>query len=103
MSKNEFEMDFKKSVFLEVRSENGCEKWQFWVWYRIRIWRTGRHTRTKNSQEYLLGDQCFKLFVLRIIRCNAPFLVSSARLFRKKNNLDPVSFGKREDTGDEGG
>ena len=29
MSKNEFEMDFKKSLFLEVRSENGCEKWQF--------------------------------------------------------------------------
>ena len=25
MSKNEFEMDFKKSFFLEVRSENGCE------------------------------------------------------------------------------
>ena len=24
----------------------------FWVWNRVRIWRTGRHTLTKNSQEY---------------------------------------------------
>ena len=29
MSKNEFEMDFKKSFFWEVRSENGCEKMTF--------------------------------------------------------------------------
>jgi len=35
---------------LEVRSENGCET--FLVWNRVRIWRTGRHTPTNNSQEY---------------------------------------------------
>ena len=28
-------------------------------------------------------------------------ILSSARLFRKENNLVPVSFEKREDTGDE--
>ena len=27
----------------------------FLVWKRVRIWRTGRHTPTKNSQEYLPG------------------------------------------------
>ena len=32
-------------------SENGCGKWYFLVWNRIRIWRTGRHIPTKNSQE----------------------------------------------------
>ena len=28
--------------FLEVRSENGCEKWHFLVWNRVRIWRSWR-------------------------------------------------------------
>ena len=32
-------------------SENGCEKLHFLVWNRVRIWRTGRHNPTKNSQE----------------------------------------------------
>ena len=41
-----------------------------------------------------MGDQCFKLFVLRILRCNAPFLVSSARLFRKKKQPRPSVFWK---------
>ena len=30
----------------------------FWVWNRVRIWRTGRHTLTKNSQEYPPGMCC---------------------------------------------
>ena len=38
---------------LEARSENECEKWHFLAWNRVRIWRTGRYTLTKNSQEYL--------------------------------------------------
>ena len=66
------------------------------------IWRTGRHTPTKNSQEYLLGDQCFKLFVLRILRCNAPFPVSSARLFRKKKQPRPSVFWKARRHGGRG-
>ena len=33
------------------RSENGCGKWHFLVWKRVRIWRNRRHTPTKNSQE----------------------------------------------------
>ena len=37
---------------LEVWSENECGKWHFLVWNRVRIWRTGRHTPTKNSHEY---------------------------------------------------
>ena len=35
--------------FLEVGAENRCKKWHFLVWNRVRIWRTGWHT--KNSQE----------------------------------------------------
>ena len=31
----------------------GVENYIFLVWNRIRIWRTGRQTPTKNSQEYL--------------------------------------------------
>ena len=42
--------------FLEAESEHGCEKWHFLVWNRVRIWRTGRHTPTENSQEYLPRD-----------------------------------------------
>ena len=33
-------------------TENGCGKWHFLVWNRVRIRRTGRHTPTKNSQKY---------------------------------------------------
>ena len=33
------------------RSENGCGKWHFLVWKRVRIWRNRRHSPTKNSQE----------------------------------------------------
>ena len=33
----------------EARSENGCGKWHFLVWNRVRVWRSGRHTPTKNS------------------------------------------------------
>ena len=56
----QFRMDFKKSFcwhfdpnnndiiyFLVDRSENG---WGFLVWNKFRIWRTGQHTPTKNSQ-----------------------------------------------------
>ena len=30
----------------------GVENYIFLVWNRVRIWETGRHTPTKNSQEY---------------------------------------------------
>ena len=33
------------------RSENEYGKWQILVWNRVGIWRTGRHTPTKNSHE----------------------------------------------------
>ena len=39
-------------TYTKARSENGCGKWHFLVWNTVRIWRTGRHTPTKNSQEY---------------------------------------------------
>ena len=61
----EFQMDFKKSFcwhfdpnnndiiyFLVDRSENGWGKWHVLVWNKFRIWRTGQHTPTKNSQGY---------------------------------------------------
>ena len=38
--------------FLEARSENGCEKWNFLVWNKVKIWRTVWHTPTKKIQEY---------------------------------------------------
>ena len=43
---------WKREWILEVWTENGCGNWHFLVWNRVRIWRTGRHTPTKNSQEY---------------------------------------------------
>ena len=42
---------------LEAKSENGCEKWHFLVWNRVRIWRIGRHTPTKNSVENPQGPR----------------------------------------------
>ena len=38
--------------FLEARSENGCEKWNFLVSNKVTIWRTVWHTPTKKIQEY---------------------------------------------------
>ena len=49
--------------FLEARSENRCEKWHFFVWNKVKIWRTGRHTPTKNSQKYLPGREKNTSFV----------------------------------------
>ena len=43
---------WKREWILVVWTENGCGNWHFSVWNRVRIWRTGRHTPTKNSQEY---------------------------------------------------
>ena len=34
--------------------KTGVENYIFWSEIRVRIWRTGRHTLTKNSQEYSL-------------------------------------------------
>ena len=47
------------------RSENGCKKiWHFFIWNRVKIWRTGRHTPTKNSQEKPLGGHsCLVHFI----------------------------------------
>ena len=45
-------MVWKRVWILEVLSENGCGKWHLLVWNRVRIWRTGRHTPTKNYQVY---------------------------------------------------
>ena len=35
-----------------MKYEIGYEKQHFLVWNRVRIWRTGGHTPTKNSEEY---------------------------------------------------
>ena len=39
----------------------GVENYIFWVWNRVRIWRTRQHTPTKNSQEHLPGRICCPL------------------------------------------
>ena len=39
-----------------AQSEKGADKWHFGVWNRIRVWRTGRHTPTKNSQQYFVRN-----------------------------------------------
>ena len=68
MKKKEFQMKKKEryvnskwtswsSNLSYFRSENGCGKWHFLVWKRVRIWRNRMHTPTKSSQEqspYLL-------------------------------------------------
>ena len=38
----------------------GVNKDIFWVWNRVRNWTTGRHTPTKNSQEYPSGFALYK-------------------------------------------
>ena len=43
---------WKRVWILEERSENGCGKWHVLVWNWVRIWGTGRHTPTENSEEY---------------------------------------------------
>ena len=45
-------LSYDDNFCLKARSENGCGKLHFLVWNRVRIWRTGRHTPTKNFQEY---------------------------------------------------
>ena len=46
---------WKRVWILEIWSENGCGKLHLLIWNRVRIWKTGRHTPTKNSQEYRPG------------------------------------------------
>ena len=59
---------------LEARSENGCAKWHFWVWNRVGIWRTGRHTPTKNS------SHCGRrLFVLYPFLCPDVYIIDIIR------------------------
>ena len=41
---------------LETRSENGCGKWHFLVWRRVRIWRTGRRSPLRISRRTPQGD-----------------------------------------------
>ena len=43
---------WKRVWILEARSENGCGKRNILVWNWVRIWGSGRHTPTKNSEEY---------------------------------------------------
>ena len=43
---------WKRVWTLEARAENGFGRWHFWVWDRVRIWRTGRQIPNKNFQEY---------------------------------------------------
>ena len=45
---------WKRVWILEVWSEKGSGKWHVLVWNRVRIWRSGLHTPTRNSQEYPL-------------------------------------------------
>ena len=50
--------------FLESRSENGCGKRNILVWNWVRIWGTGRHTPTSNSEKYPPpgeSDRCAEL------------------------------------------
>ena len=46
---------WKRVRILGARSENGCGKWNILVWNWVRILGTGRHTPTKNSEEYPPG------------------------------------------------
>ena len=41
-----------KRVWISEAGVNGCRKWQFLVWNRIRILENRWHSPTKNSQEY---------------------------------------------------
>ena len=44
----------------QARSENGFGKWHTLVWNRVRIWRNGGYTPTKNSKEYPTpGNDCY--------------------------------------------
>ena len=77
--------------FAPFWSENGCRLCSFWsgigygfwghygpglktgvkndtflVWNRVRTWRTGRHTPTKNSQKCPLGYLGFRKMLLKI-------------------------------------
>ena len=66
----------KTGMGFKGRPEKGREKWHFLVWNRVRIWRTARHTLTKNSQEY---SNTKKPFVDRVLP-----LFSQVPLIKKK-------------------
>ena len=56
-------MDFRGQVW----TENGCEKWHVLAWTTARTCRSGRHTPTKNSQEYPLG---LKFNAVTLFQCS---------------------------------
>ena len=60
---------WKRVWILEFWSENGSVKWYFLVWNRVRVLRTGRHTSTKNSQEYLPPDSYFITLIPTLLIC----------------------------------
>ena len=57
--------------------KTGVENYIFWSEIRVRIWRTGRHTLTKNSQEYSLRG-CWQVSVSGSIG-NFPWVQYSTR------------------------
>ena len=61
----------------DARSEKGCGKWHFLVWNRVKIWRIGWHTPTKNFQEYPpgnpgFGKPCTKKIIKRFWAAHLP-------------------------------
>ena len=64
-------MDFTGQV-----SENGCEKWHYLVWNRVRIWRTWRHINERNF--ILMTRYCPDLV------STSDWLINKVRIKRKK-------------------
>ena len=62
--------------------------------------RTGRHTPTKNSQSTSRRVSALNFLFYESHDATHPFQCQAFQ--GKKNNFVTVSFGKREDTGDEG-
>ena len=86
------------TLFLRGRSENGygfkngCEKWHFSVWKRVRIWRTERHSLTKHSSEYpppgtQLINPFNKMGKVKILTKNADLFLYNPN----KGSAQPVS------------
>ena len=70
----------KTILILKVQSENGCGEFHFLVRNRVRIWRTGRHTPTKNSQGYPPGTRINSRFHVNDINSFALNLALKQRL-----------------------
>ena len=81
-------------IGMDFRSENGCGKWLVWVWNRVRIWRTERHTPPRNPRIPLREGEKTILWVPNLFSflINSWYFAAKPRLRSLKRRKEPLGW-----------